>query len=461
MFGIHGVGRGRADYYLSDLARELPASEPGRWAGGAAAGLGLEGPVEPADFHRLLQGRHPRTGGPIGSGRTTVAAFDLTFSAPKSASVLFALGGEAVARRVVAAHSEAVEGALSYLEHYAVAAARRDGVERIVIPTTGIVAGQFTHAVNRNGDPHLHSHLVMANVVHGTDGRWSACDRRGLEAHRHAASAVFEAHLRAGLSSGLGVRWSAVSGRSAEIVGVRPHLLGEFSTRAADIRRHMHEIGARSGRAGRVAWAATRPEKPPGSPYAEAAAEWERRARAVDVPLELVLDRQVPGRGGAGQALLDEHRFAAVISLTPHGGARRRDVVAAFGAAATDGVAAGSLERLVGHWVRPGPVGVAEPLQPRRAVLPANHHLRALGPRPVDPQDHELWVGAARALDAYRDRWGLGGSVEPLGTTASPELASLPTARLADFVRTRRHLDAVRARLGRGDPVSVDLGLVR
>ena len=110
MFGIHGVGRGRADYYLSDLARELPASDPGRWAGGAAAGLGLEGPVEPADFHRLLQGRHPRTGGPIGSGRTTVAAFDLTFSAPKSASVLFALGGEAVARRVVAAHAEAVGG---------------------------------------------------------------------------------------------------------------------------------------------------------------------------------------------------------------------------------------------------------------------------------------------------------------------------------------------------------------
>ena len=302
MFGIHGVGRGRADYYLSDLARELPASEPGRWAGGAAAGLGLEGPVEPADFHRLLQGGHPRTGGPIGSGRTTVAAFDLTFSAPKSASVLFALGGEAVARRVVAAHSEAVDGALSYLEHYAVTAARRDRAERIVIPTTGIVAGQFTHAVNRNGDPHLHSHLVMANLVHGTDGRWSACDRRGLEAHRHAASAVFEAHLRAGLSSGLGVRWSAAPGRSAEIVGVRPHLLGEFSTRGADIRRHMHEIGARSGRAGRVAWAATRPEKPPGLPYAEAAAEWERRARAVDVPLELVLDRPVPGRGGGASA---------------------------------------------------------------------------------------------------------------------------------------------------------------
>ena len=110
MLGIHGVGRHRADYYLSDLGPELPAPEPGRWAGGAAAGLGLEGALGAADFHRLLQGRHPRTGQPIGSGRTTVAAFDLTFSAPKSVSVVFALGGEAAARRVVAAHIEAVDG---------------------------------------------------------------------------------------------------------------------------------------------------------------------------------------------------------------------------------------------------------------------------------------------------------------------------------------------------------------
>ena len=119
MLGIHGVGRDRADYYLSDLARELPVSGPGRWVGTAAAGIGLAGPVEPDAFRRLLQGRHPRTGLALGSGRTSVAAFDLTFSAPKSASVLFALGGADTARAVVAVHAEAVAGALSYLEQHA------------------------------------------------------------------------------------------------------------------------------------------------------------------------------------------------------------------------------------------------------------------------------------------------------------------------------------------------------
>ena len=86
MLGVHGVGRDRADYYLADLAGELPVAGSGRWAGTAAAGLGLAGSVRPDDFRRLLDSRHPVTGVVLGSGRVSVAAFDLTFSAPKSAS---------------------------------------------------------------------------------------------------------------------------------------------------------------------------------------------------------------------------------------------------------------------------------------------------------------------------------------------------------------------------------------
>jgi conjugative relaxase-like TrwC/TraI family protein len=454
MLGIHGVGRDKADYYLADLARELPLSGPGRWAGTAAAGLGLAGPVDPVGFRRLLEGRHPATGKVLGSARTTVAAFDLTFSAPKSASVLFALGGADAASAVVAAHAEAVEGSLSYLEQHGITAARRVGPVRVVLPTSGAVSAVFTHGVSRNGDPHIHSHVVLANVVHGADGLWGACDRRGIEAHRTAASAVYEAHLRRALVSALGVRWAGVPGRSAEVVGVSPELLGEFSTRGADIRRHMHEAGARSSRGGRVAWAATRPAKAPSTPFADLVVRWRRRAAFVADPFELE-----PGRAEtpAQRAVLDEHRFAGVLSLTPHGGARRRDVVTAFGAAARDGVSAPALGRLVAQWVPSGPVGVAEPLRSRRTVVPANHHLRLLGPRPVDPDDHEVWRGAARAIDGYRDRWGLGQAAEPLG--APPSLAALPAARLADHVRTERELAVARARLGWREAVTVERGL--
>ena len=154
--------------------------------------------------------------------------------------------------------------------------------------------------------------------------------------------------------------------------------------------------------------------------------------------------------------MLDEHRFAGVISLPAHGGAHRRDVVAAFGAAARDGATASTVDRLVAQWVPPGPVGVAEPLQQRRTVVPANHHLRALGPRPVDPDDHAVWLGAARALDAYRDRWGL--AHEKATGGESPNLAGLPALRLADHIRTEREVAAARARLGWREPATVDRG---
>ena len=451
MLGIHGIGRDRSEYYLSDLARELPVAGPGQWAGSVAEGLGLTGPVQADEFRRLLESRHPRSGVVLGSGRVSVPAFDLTFSAPKSASVLFALAGAEAARAVVAAHDQAVAGSLSYLEQHAVTATRRSGPLRQVLPTTGAVAAVFTHGVSRNGDPHVHSHVVVANLVHAADGRWSACDRRGIAAHRLAAAAVYEAQLRAGLATTLGLRWTGGPGRTAEVAGVGPELLGAFSGRGADIRRHLYENAVHSGRGAHIAWAATRPAKTPAAPFTDHEALWRRRADDVGAGLELE-----QGRAPAGRAVLDEHRFAGDISLPAHGGAHRRDVVAAFAAAARDGATASVVERLVAQWVPLGSVGVAEPLLQRRTVVPANHHLRALGPRPVDPDDHAVWLGAARVMNAYRDRWGLVRAEAPLGDP--PNLASLPARHLADHIRTEREVATARARLGLRETAPRDRG---
>ncbi len=441
--GIRRIGAGRADYYLSDLATELPATgRSGRWVGAAAPGVGLDAsePVDAAAFRSMLQGRHPRTGLPLPlPSAVRVAGYDLTFSAPKSASVVFALGGEDAARAVMAAHGEAVEGAVRYLESHALGAVRRaSGGGREVVATSGFAGAEFTHGVSRNLDPHLHSHVVVVNAVHGADGRWSACDGRGLDAHRRAASGVYEAHLRWALTESLGVRWD---GRTAEIVGVAPAVLGEFSSRSADVRRHAFETA--SGH--HVAWAATRPPKVTGTSYDELAADWSRRAAVAGPALEL--DR---GRGRAPTPpSFDEHRYAGVISLTPHGGAHRRDVVGAFAVAAPDGAPAAALARVTDLWAPAERVGVAEDLLTRRSVVPAGHHLRALGPRPVDPAGHETWLGAARVIDAYRERWGIGRAAEPLGPNA------FRRSRRPDWPITcgwRVELDAARSSLGRRAP---------
>jgi conjugative relaxase-like TrwC/TraI family protein len=458
MLGLHRLTGSGVDYYLSDLAHELPlppqwAEGRAEWAGRAADGLGLRGGIDPRQLEAVLEGCHPITGHRLRSERATVRGFDLTFSVPKSVSVVFALGGEDVARRVLMTHRESVRGALSYIEAHALAAQRGSGEQREIVPTTGVVGTSFTHGVNRNLDPHLHSHVLVANMVHGLDGRWSACDHRGLWAHRAATSAVYEAHLRAGLSAQLGVRWAETPGLRAEIDGVSPHLLGEFSSRSADIRRHMAEHGARSARGAHVAWAATRAPKHRGLDFGQLSAQWEQRARVFDYPeadMAAVLGRRTVG---ATESFLDEHRFGAVLSQTPDGAARRRDVTTAFGVAARDGADAGAIERLTQLWTPPltrhVEVGVAEDNRTLRSVVPGPHLLDALGPRPVDPTRHEVWREASHAIDGYRERWGVAKGADALGVAGlSSGISALPTERLVDHLRVARDVEVACQRLG-------------
>ena len=99
--------------------------------------------------------------------------------------------------------------------------------------------------------------------------------------------------------------------------------------------------------------------------------------------------------------------------------------------------------------------GRAAALEERRGA--GNHLQRTLGPRPVEPAAHGVWLDAAGAIEGYRARWGVDRSTaEPLGV--SP-LAALPADRLADHVRTTRRIDEARVRLGWREPRQAEIGL--
>jgi conjugative relaxase-like TrwC/TraI family protein len=67
----------------------------------------------------------------------------------------------------------------------------------------------FDHRTSREGDPLLHTHLVVANRTQGPDGRWTALDGRDLYRHRLAADAIYRASYQRQLSRTLGVEWTA------------------------------------------------------------------------------------------------------------------------------------------------------------------------------------------------------------------------------------------------------------
>jgi conjugative relaxase-like TrwC/TraI family protein len=88
---INKVAEGAEDYYAGEGEAE------GYGIGQAAAELGLSGRVDPGQLDAMLSGLNPVDGEPLGlksaPGREPVPGFDLTFSAPKSVSLTWALGG--------------------------------------------------------------------------------------------------------------------------------------------------------------------------------------------------------------------------------------------------------------------------------------------------------------------------------------------------------------------------------
>ena len=189
---------------------------------------------------------------------------------------------------VRAAHEEAVREAFGYFERTAPAVRRgRNGVT--VLPADGLVAAAFRHRSSRTGDPQLHTHVLVANLGYGPDGRWSALDGRRVFAQARSASAVYQAVLRGELSRRLGVEWTPVVKGIAEIRGVPAAVAREFSRRRADIEAAMAERGVAGPAAAQVATLDTRQRKRRDVDAADLREQWRERAAALgftaaDVP---------------------------------------------------------------------------------------------------------------------------------------------------------------------------------
>src|SRR5277367_344756 len=152
----------------------------GQWFGQGADALGLSGEVDPEDFRSVLHGQRPRTAEVLvrnANGRTARrAGWDATFNAPKSVSIQALAGRDAA---LTDAHRRAVSRALTELEHYALS--RQKGGSEWVL-TRNIVAARFDHIAARPAkgaddgygpDPHLHTHVVIANMTRRPDGAGS------------------------------------------------------------------------------------------------------------------------------------------------------------------------------------------------------------------------------------------------------------------------------------------------
>ncbi len=162
---------GSAGNYYTDKDNYYVLGSMGeRWAGQGAEQLGLQGSVDKDVFTRLLEGRLP-DGADLSrmqDGRNRHRpGYDLTFSAPKSVSMMAMLGGD---KRLIEAHNQAVDFAVRQVEALASTRVMTDGQSETVL-TGNLVMALFNHDTSRDQEPQLHTHAVVANVTQH-NGEW-------------------------------------------------------------------------------------------------------------------------------------------------------------------------------------------------------------------------------------------------------------------------------------------------
>jgi conjugative relaxase-like TrwC/TraI family protein len=360
MLSIGKLGAGQERYYTEKVAEGAEdyysgeGEAEGQWLGTAAAQFDLEGKVEHAGLTAMLTGRNPVTGEPLGlksaPGREPVPGFDLTFSAPKSVSLTWALGGHPVSGQVMEAHRAAVEAALSYMERNACWARRGKGGATFV-HGSGFLAAAYAHRSSRAGDPQLHTHVLVANATRGPDGRWSRLYHPAIYEHAKTASYLYEAHLRHELILRLGVQWEPVEKGLAEIRGFSTNELRAFSTRRAEILAAVGE-GA-SAREMQIAALETRKAKDRDLTTESMREAWRVKGAELGLDRERIADRL--GHERPGSSVLTTRQVER--SVTGHvSHFDRRDAIRAVADNLPHGAPAHEVERLADEFLASGSV---------------------------------------------------------------------------------------------------------
>ncbi|MCU1677338.1 MAG: putative ATP-dependent exoDNAse [Frankiales bacterium] len=445
MLSIGKVGGGEGDpgYYIESVAKGHEDYYTGRgeaqgiWAGKGARDRGLIGPVDEDDFIATLTP-------PPGSERSLLG-FDLTFSAPKSVSILYAVSEPDVARSVRDAHDRAVEQALNYTERHA-AWTRRGRGGREHVQGDALTIATFRHRSSRAGDPQLHTHSVVVNEVIA-EGRATALDGRALYAHGRTAGFLYQTALRDQLTRTVGVQWEPVVNGVAEIKGIDEDVRRAFSRRREEIRAHMARVGGRSAKSAQVSVLETRRAKNYDVPVGHLRDEWIARAAEAGFgrdELHAVLDTRAPER----RVNPDTDAVAAELA-SAHGVTRqsstfdRRDVLREWAAAHREGATVHQLEALADAWID----------SPDTVRLEHGHHRRHLGGARYSTPD--MLAVEKRLITIATERQGTGVAVADEAIVAQavasrPLLADEQATLIEAVTRSGDGVQVIRAAAGTG-----------
>jgi conjugative relaxase-like TrwC/TraI family protein len=235
---IAPMARGQ-DAYYTKLAREdyyLNGGEPpGQWLGSGSLKLGLGGMVDAKQLSNVLAG-YCLEGRPLvknAGAKNRQVGWDMTFSAPKSVSVLWGIGDREQRKSIEAAHNQAVMTAVDYLEKSSLWS--RTGKGGFRWQKAEAVVAAFLHGTTRDADPGLHTHCLFTNLGIRQDGTTGTIVSKKLYQNKMLAGAIYRSALAYQLTTEQGLELKAVQ-NWFEVKGVPQELCDHFSKRSQAIK---------------------------------------------------------------------------------------------------------------------------------------------------------------------------------------------------------------------------------
>lgn len=237
---VKGTGAAAAAYFsqVDDYYRGSD-SAPTAWVGKGAEALGLSGAVDSKVFTDLLAGKMPdgQQLGRVGQDGKIEhkPGWDLTFSAPKSFSIMALVAGD---HRLVDAEEQVVKEVLDWLQaEVAITRIKERGGETKIEATGNLLVATFQHATSRERQPQKHTHAVIINATRREDGKWRSLESKSIYRLQMEAGQRYRQALAVACAKlGYVVERTQVGKQAGfELADVPKDLMAKFSDRAAQI----------------------------------------------------------------------------------------------------------------------------------------------------------------------------------------------------------------------------------
>lgn len=271
------------DYY------ELGGEPSGYWVGQLKSAMFLAGEVKNGELGKLLQGYHPTTGDALASnaGESHKPGWDMTFSAPKSVSVTWALADTETKTAIQNAQKKAVEAGIEFLERHAFISRDRNEKANSIHQ---VIAAAYEHSTSRSQDPHLHTHVLVANLGLRVDG--SVCALDFDSRWKLATGAVYRAELAHELQN-LGFQIEQDLKKSFSISAIPQDLCDAFSKRRTAILDQAEKYGISSAQGMQIATFVTRETKIGKISRSALFQQWQHEAMRLGYQSDLVQKCQI------------------------------------------------------------------------------------------------------------------------------------------------------------------------